>query len=142
MNKLDQVRVLIFRCHQKGLEVLLINNEFDKESEIWRLPEGNILGQDLKDSILLEEQRDSAGNSIKTIAIEADWHQIPSIRAIIKQDIKRLGRKIKGTIVPESGTEAAYYQTKQAIKHMLPHEYQALKELKDVILDRNLSRSI
>lgn len=142
MNKLDQVRILIFRCHQKGLEVLLINNEFDEESSIWRLPEGFYEGNDLKDSILLEDQVDSDGNPIKTIAIEADWHQIPSIRAVIKQDVKRLGRKIKGSIAPETVPDAAYYQVKQALKHMLPHEYQALKELKDVILDRNISRSI
>lgn len=141
MSALDQVRILIFRCHQKGLEVLLINNEFEKEANIWHLPTGEI-GQDvLRNSIQLEDQLDADGNAIKTIAIEADWHQIPSIRAVLKHDIKRLGKKIKANI-PEELHSGAYHQIKQAIKHTLPQEYEVLKELKDVVLDRNLSKSI
>ena len=141
MNTLDQVRILIFRCHQKGLEVLLINNEFDNNSEIWHMPKGVLDSLPLKNSIELEDQVDEEGNSIKTIAIEADWHQIPSVRAVLKQDIKRIGRKLKSTL-PLDVSSGTYYQAKLALKHMLPHEYQALKELKDVLLDRNLSRSI
>lgn len=141
MSALDQVRILIFRCHQKGLEVLLINNEFDQEADIWHLPAGDLGENILQNSILLEDQLDAEGNAIKTIAIEADWHQIPSIRAVLKHDIKRLGKKIKANL-PEELHSGAYHQIKQAIKHTLPHEYEVLKELKDVVLDRNLSRSI
>jgi len=79
-------------------------------------------------------------DSMPTFAIEADWHDIPSVRGIIKHDAKLVKKKIK-TVLP--GIEKrAYFTIKEAFKKVLPDEYKALKELKDILLDRNLTTSI
>jgi len=74
--------------------------------------------------------------AIRTIAVEGDYHDIPSIRAMIKEDVRIVKRQIK-TAVP--GLEhGAYCAVKDAFKKVLPQEYAALKELKDVVMDKNL----
>ena len=141
MSVLDQARLLIFRCHQKGLEVLLINNEFQTDDLQWKIPEGHVYVDNHAQRIELESLRDKQGNPIKIIALEADWHQIPSIRSLLKHDVKRLGNKVKKTIEP-SMEFGHYVNIKQAVKLVLPSEYQALKELKDIVLDRNSLEAI
>lgn len=135
MNTTDKVRYIIYRCHEKGLEVFLINPELDKDKEIWRLPNGYLESHDYSNSIELDGLCDHNGDQIKTVALEADWHQIPSIRGIIKHDVKRLKSKIKKI----SGLEGcSYLHVKDALKQVMPQEYQVLKELKDIIVDRNM----
>nr|HMP29412.1 hypothetical protein [Saprospiraceae bacterium] len=99
MGVFDVVRLMIYRVHEKGLEIFLINNEMENDPDIWRLPSGsssqlhsklNALG---KESIDLEENSDNTGQSHKTIAIEGDWHDIPSIRGMVKHDLN-LAKKI------------------------------------------------
>lgn len=76
----------------------------------------------------------------RVFAVEADWHDIPSIRGLIKHDVKIVHQKIKSSVQDlERGT---YFGVKDAFKKILPHEYQALKELKDIIFDRNLVQNI
>ena len=135
MKTTDKVRYIIYRCHEKGLEVFLIKPELDKDKELWRLPEGYIEPKLHSNSIELDGLCDHTGAQIKTIAVEADWHQIPSIRGIIKHDVKRLKTKIKKI----SGIEGcSYMHVKDALKEVMPQEYQVLKELKDIIVDRNM----
>jgi len=138
MKVLDQARLVIYRFHEAGLEVFLINPELHEDKEIWRLPEG--AGQTIIDGnqynvIELDDTLDTNGLPVKNYAIEADWHEIPSIRGIIKHDVKRLKNKVK-KVLPclEQGT---YVAVKEAIKKTMPQEYQALKELKDILTDRN-----
>ncbi len=135
----DNARIIIYRCHAKGLEVLLIKNTMDSDPDIWAWPQGSI-EPDENDFIELESRMDNNGNKIETIAIEADWHEIPSIRGIIKHDVKRLKSKIKQAI--PSLESCSYMQVKKVIKEVLPHEYESIKELKDIIVDRNLLKSI
>ncbi len=135
MNTTDKVRYIIYRCHEKGLEVFLINPELDKDKDLWRLPSGYLESSKLANGIELDGLRDHNGQDIKTIAVEADWHQIPSIRGIIKHDVKRLKSKIKKI----SGLEGCnYLHVKDALKQVMPQEYKVLKELKDIIVDRNM----
>lgn len=136
MSVFNKVRLILYRCHEKGLEVLLIDPNLDSDPSVWkRLPEGTM------DSRLIEEGIELGDNANKTIAIEADWHNIPSIRGIIKHDIERLKSKVKNTISPKLD-DCNYVAVKDALKEVLPEEYAALKELKDIITDRNLSLSI
>jgi hypothetical protein len=139
MSVLDLARVVIYRFHEKGLEIFLINNEMDKDADIWKIPQG--LTQQLKNKGLikeiidLEHTVDESGRSIKTIAIEGDWHDIPSIRGMLKHDIK-LVKSIMKENLPGS-EKGAYFAIKEAFKKVLPQEYNALKELKDILFDRN-----
>lgn len=138
MKVLDQVRIVIYRFHEAGLEVFLINPELHQDKEIWRLPAGadtQILNDNQYKVIELDDTLDTEGKTVKNYAIEADWHEIPSIRGIIKHDVKRLKNKVK-SVLPclEQGS---YVAVKEAIKKTMPQEYKALKELKDILTDRN-----
>lgn len=137
MSVLDTTRLIVYRCHQKGLEILLINNELDADPDVWKIPNLKVESSGSNQIIQLENTVDEDGKSIQTIAIEGDWHDIPSIRGIIKHDVKRVKRKIK-SVVPDL-EQGSYFAIKDAFKKVLPNEYKALKELKDIILDRNLS---
>ena len=74
------------------------------------------------------------------MAIEGDYHDIPRIRSLISQDINLVKGKIKD-LLPDLSS-GVYMASKEAFKKVLPHEYSALKELKDIILDRNLVKNI
>ena len=138
MKVLDQVRVVIYRFHEAGLEVFLINPELHTDEDVWTLPSGADsfeLQHNNYDVIELDDTKDNNGKTVKNLAIEADWHEIPSIRGIIKHDVKRLKNKVK-EVLPclEQGS---YVAVKEAIKKTMPQEYAALKELKDILTDRN-----
>lgn len=132
MSVLDHVRIIVYRYHEKGLEILM-SQDF-----------GCLMGSDreklqayaLDRQIELESIRDEDGNTIQVMAVEGDWHDIPSIRGMIKKDVKLVKGKIK-EMVPEL-EKGVYVAVKEAFKRTLPHEYAALKELKDVLFDRNL----
>lgn len=139
MKVLDHVRLIVYRFHEKGLEILMIKRDHDK----WVLPSGaRISLDDLRsDEIIeLQAQSDRGGPPIKAVAIEGDWHEIPSIRGLIKQDIHLVKARLK-ELIPEleNGT---YLAIKDAFKRLMPREYALLKELKDILLDRNLVRNI
>ncbi len=133
MNVLDTVRIIIYRCHEKGLEVFLLNEHLENDPDIWGLPTGDKspLSAAIQQNRIIELDPiiDDNGIELKTYAIEADWHEIPSIRGMVKHDVKLIKYALdKGT----------YFCVKEAVKRVLPNEYKALKELKDLILDRNL----
>lgn len=145
MSVLDIARVMIYRVHEKGMEIFLLKNELDSDPEVWKLPkgmEGNLsdkmagMGKDTIDI----ESTDITGKSIRTLAIEGDWHDIPSIRGMLKHDIK-LAKKIVKEHLPES-EKGTYFAFKECFKKMLPHEYEAIKELKDIITDRNTIKNM
>ena len=117
MSVLDLARVIIYRFHEKGLEIFLINNEMEKDSDIWKLPEGlsNTLRNDGKLSVIdLESVVDDKGQKIKTLAIEGDWHDIPSIRGMLKHDIKLFKSIVKENL--PGSEKGAYFAVKEAFK--------------------------
>ncbi|MDZ4709222.1 MAG: hypothetical protein SH818_12560, partial [Saprospiraceae bacterium] len=118
----------------KGLEFFLV-----KEDDQWKLPSGQ--SQESTHRFFnrkgkMIELEDSEINRIKNLAIEADWHDMPSIRGLIKHDLKMVEEKV---IELEKGS---YLAAKEAFKKVLPHEYALLKELKDILFDRNLTENI
>ena len=139
MSVLDLARVIIYRFHEKGLEIFLINNEMDKDQDIWQIPQG--LSESirekghLKNIIDLDTMVDENGRTVKTLAIEGDWHNIPSIRGMLKHDVKLVKAIVKENL--PGSEKGAYFAVKEAFKKVMPHEYKALKELKDVLFDRN-----
>jgi hypothetical protein len=146
MSVFDKVRLMIYRVHEKGLEIFLINNEMANDPNIWRLPEGaphqlkDKLKSIGKDYIDLDIAIDEEGQAHKTLAIEGDWHDIPSIRGMVKHDIN-LAKKIMKEHLPGS-EKGAYFAAKEAFKKVLPHEYKAIKELMEIITDRNIAKNI
>lgn len=139
MSVLDLARVIIYRFHEKGLEIFLINNVMELDSDIWKIPQG--LTQQLMNEggqnkfIDLDETEDENGRTIKTLAIEGDWHDIPSIRGMLKHDVKLVKSIVKENL--PGSEKGAYFAVKEAFKKVLPQEYKALKELREILFDRN-----
>lgn len=139
MSVLDVARVVIYRFHEKGLEIFLINNDMKEDADVWNLPQG--FAEKLKHSscfknvISLDSDNEMDENTIKTVAIEGDWHDIPSIRGMLKHDIKLVKSIVKENL--PGSEKGAFFAIKEAFKKVMPQEYVALKELKDILFDRN-----
>lgn len=145
MGVLDKVRVMIYRVHEKGLEIFLMNNEMTNDPEVWHLPQGinsssNALHTMGKEVIDLDEVPDDLGQPHKMIAVEGDWHDIPSIRGMLKHDLK-LAKKIVKEHLPGS-EKGGFFAVKEAFKKVLPHEYEAIKELSEILRDRNTLKNM
>ncbi len=131
---LNQFRFIFYRFHDKGLEFFLVRN-----NNQWTLPSG-ISKESLyrffnREGKLIELETNQL-DQIKNLAVEADWHDLPSIRGLIKHDIQRVEEEITKL------EEGAYLTAKEAFKKVLPHEYALLKEVKDILFDRNLTINI
>lgn len=144
MSVLDCARVIIYRINQKGLEIFLVKGEGD-DSKDWQIPQGNLNIQktdslDADERMIQLDPIEDGDELVTGLAIECEWHEIPSVRAMIKQDVRIVKDQIKQRIPElEKGT---FFAVKEAFKKVLPQEYAMLKELKDVISDRNQANSI
>jgi predicted NUDIX family NTP pyrophosphohydrolase len=139
MNVLNHARLIIYRMHEKGLEVFLTNPGLVDDDEYWNFPDAELSKEEYKKmieaAIQLDPVKDKDGKLVSAVAIEGDWHDMPSIRKLVKHDVNFVKSKIKDA-VPEV-EEGGFFAIKEAFKKVLPQEYQFLKELKDVILEQN-----
>ena len=133
MHVLDQVRVLVYRCHEKGLEVFLVNTDFD---DTWRIPFEQIAKyreEDLQDHVIdLGMLESEDGTQMRTFAVEGDYHDIPSMRKLVKEDIDLVTSKVKYVL-----DKGAFFAIKETFKKVLPNEYKVIHDLKDIIVARN-----
>ncbi len=143
MSVFDQARVIIYRVNKKGLEIFLELDESEKTPK-YKVPTAMLKYPSIEkfqeDVIELDPIQNKDGSIQKICAVEADWHEIPSVRSIIKQDIKLVKSAVKNTLPGFEG--CGYVEIKDTLKKMMPHEYAALKELKDVLLEKNQSKYI
>ena len=131
------VDLIIYRVNDKGLEVFVQENGSNAQIRLEALNEDNL--------IHLEPFTDDQGEKRQAVAVEADWHDIPSLRALILEDIVVAKQKAKDKLkdmIHELDPEAeldkgAYIAVKDAFKRALPSQYAFLKELKDVVLEKN-----
>jgi predicted NUDIX family NTP pyrophosphohydrolase len=147
MDVLDQVRIIVYRFHEKGLEIFLVNNYLEKDVDCWVIPESNNkikMRAEMNGSeallIELDPYFDSNGRKVLTYAIEGDWHDIPSVRGLIRQDLNLIKHKLKESL--PNMEKSGFFAIKEALKKVLPNEYAALKELKDILWDRNVVTNI
>lgn len=68
--------------------------------------------------------------------MELEEEDIPSLKWLLYEDAKYVSEKL---ISGDSGT---YIKVKDALKKVMPQQYKWIKELKDVLLDRNSVRDI
>lgn len=143
----EQVDVFIYRVRETGLEVFLVNQDQQHRSEEaqWKaLSAGEDTPERLRQAncIELEPVTDANGESRKAIAIEADWHELPSLRALIYEDYRvakeKARQKIKN-LIPEM-EKGAFFAVKEAFKRVLPEQYAFLKELKEVLIEKNSTK--
>jgi len=131
MNLKDTARLIIYRFRERGLEVFLVPDE-----DQWQLPESPKSPNDEAGFIELDPVHCPHGTTEQAFAVEGDWHDIPSLKAMLFEDALNIKEKVEEM---ESGTFVAI---KEAFKKVLPHQYRQLKELKEVLVDRNLTRNI
>ena len=136
MKILDKARVIVYRMHEKGIEIFLVNTGLAVDEDAWRFPLASSEISTDVDMIELDPVQNEAGQTCNAVAVKGDWHDIPSIRNIIKHDVHNITHKIK-----EVGTEleqGKFVILKDAFKRVLPEEYKMLKELKDVLIEKNV----
>jgi len=144
MNVCDKIRLVVYRFHEKSLEIFLVNTGFEEEH--WRIPFEEIAKYPIEEApegsnIITLEARDEADGPVTlNYAIEGDYHDIPSIRKLVKEDVRLLSGKfdkIAGEL--ENGS---FHTLKEAVKKVMPNEYQVLHDLKDIILSRQMLKNI
>mgnify|MGYP005666324391 CR=1 FL=1 len=131
MDFKKKASLIIYRFRERGLEVFLVNSDEENEDS-WSIPERPAVQE--KPTSLMEDDRLIELDPVEdeeAWAVEGDWHEIPSLKAMLYEDAMQLKEKVKDI---EKGT---YYTVKEAIKKVLPHQYKFLKELKDILIDRN-----
>lgn len=137
MSVFDSVRLLIYRVHEKGLEIFVL----DKEQESWEMPEGWLEeGLDQNKMIELDPVKEENGEMKRAVAIEGDWHDIPSIRKLIKKDVSYLKDKIK-SFLPEQA-RGSFVTVKEAAGRVVSHDSHFISELKEIISEKNLTKYI
>lgn len=141
MSLTKKVHLVIYRFRERGLEVFLVNNE-QEGSENWEIPQGK--PQEEQPLQLIEADKlieldpilHADGDTQEAWAVEGDWHEIPSLKAMLYEDAMQIKDKI------QSMDKGAYFAVKEAFKKVMPNQYQFLKELKDIILDRHSIRDL
>jgi len=138
MSLSKKVSLIIYRFRERGLEVFLVNNE----EKHWEIPQGE-LETEHSESIMSDERtieldpvKHQDGEEMEALAVEGEWHDIPSLKGMIIKDAAFLKDKFKEM---EQGT---FITVKDAFKKVLPHQYAFLKELKEVLRDRNSLKNL
>ncbi len=142
MQKDDKTNLLIYRHGKEGLEVFLVNDEENQGQ--WSMPKGNVdqakaISLSAEEAIELDPVEEVDGVFEQAYAVEADWHDIPSIKSILKHDAKFMKKTIK-QMVPDMMSKGAFVAVKEAFKKVLPHQYKQIKELKEILLEKNSTK--
>lgn len=146
MSSIEQTDVIIYRVRETGLEVFLVHPSAAAQAETESDESLHIPGTDqfvperLSDRyIALDPVTDANGQQRNAIAIEADWHEIPSLRALIYEDYRVAKEKARHhlkNILP-SMERGAYVAVKEAFRRIMPEQYAFLKELKEIVAEKN-----
>ena len=126
---IKKAHLIIYRIRQRGLEVFLVNH--DIEGEDWHLPQAPV-DQMQKNAIELDPV-EKDGEEFRAYAVEGDWHDIPSLKSLVKKDIKLVADKV----FDELEKHGTYFVVKDAVKKVMPAQYVFLKELKEIISEKN-----
>lgn len=133
MSLRKKASLIIYRFQERGLEVFLK----DSGAENYRFLEGEIEQEAVNNSgIELDPVEEQGGQKQEAVAFESDWHDIPSLKAMLFEDAVQIKEKIKEL------EQGAFVSIKDALRNALPHQYAFLKELKDILRDRNSLRDL
>ncbi len=137
--------LIIYRIREKGLEVFMLNK--DPEGKKWELPQQPLpeakaipLPHD-HEFIELDPVKVDESTEEQAIAVEGDWHDIPSLKSLLLSDVQYVRGQIK-QFIPEAMEKGTFVALKEAFKRVLPHQYEILRELKDILTDRNSVKNI
>ncbi len=138
--------LIVYRVRESGLEVFLVSKTSQQgEQEAWealRTSGDSAKTLQQADYIELEPIQQEDGTERRAIAVEADWHELPSLRALIYEDYrvaKEKARERLRNLIPDM-EKGAYFAIKEAFKRVLPEQYAFLKELKEVLVEKNSTK--
>lgn len=141
MSAKEKSNLILYRFKENGLEVFLMK----KDGESWELPQGEgsepqAITLDPEQIIELDPvEHDGEGILEQAYAVEADWHDIPSLKSILKHDIVFMKDTVK-QMIPDMMERGTYVAVREAFRRVLPNQYKMIKELKDILSDRNSTR--
>jgi len=128
MGLRKKASLIIYRFRERGLEVFML-----KKSDEWGLPGGEVDPDCDNDLIELEPNKEQE----EAFAVEGDWHEIPSLKQMLFEESSELAERL---IDMEKGS---FMTIKEALKgHLSSGQVQFLRELRDVITDRNSVRDL
>jgi hypothetical protein len=135
MSLRKKVHLIIYRFREQGLEVFLTP---DQREQGLSFLEGEMADNEAQQQFIELDAvaGDQEGRLEEAVAVEGDWHEIPSLKAMLQEDAYQLKEKLKSV---ENG---AFLSIKDALKSALPHQYAFLKELRDILTDRNSLRDL
>ena len=136
MDIRDKLHLVIYRVRERGLEIF-VRDDADAAEQL-TLPEGNADFdldelERLREEIIALDEGETGEDTERGIAIEADYHDIPSLKGLLLED----AREIKRRLVEEEG---AFVAVKEVAKRLLPGQYKLLSELRDILVDRNSTK--
>lgn len=145
MGLRKKASLIIYRFAEKGLEVFLQSTKNELNDTEWHLPESDLekpeLGPGNSDRMIeLDPVAQDNGNINRAWAVEGEWHDIPTFCNMMVNDMKEVKDKIINRI--PKAEEGSFMNVKDAFKKVLPHQYELLKELKDILTDRNSIKNI
>jgi predicted NUDIX family NTP pyrophosphohydrolase len=141
MKLSEKIHFIIYRIRESGLEIFLLSHERDENLRIphGKLPENKSLF--VEDQLIeLDAVEQENGQIEQAYAVEGDWHDIPSLKSMLKEDFHFVKGKIE-EVMPEL-EKGTFVAVKEALKKVMPNQYAYLKELKDILLDRNSVKGI
>lgn len=142
MELRDKLHLIIYRVRERGLEIFVRDDDNDASLS---LPEGDAefdlarLTQLRDEIIALDNGLEPNEGVARGIALEADYHDIPSLKGLLLDDARRLRNQLRGLPHAEEGSFVA---VKEVARRLLPQQYKLLKELRDIIVDRNSTKYI
>lgn len=116
-----------------------------KEGDAWDFPEGTTeigtvaLHQEERFIALEPLEIEEDGIFEQAYAVEGDWHDIPSLKSILYHDLLFVKDTVK-KMIPDMMERGTFVAVKDALKKVMPSKYKLLKELKDIITDRNSTK--
>lgn len=129
MDIREKLHLVVYRVREKGLEVFVR----DGGDDLYELPEAiDAAAFESRESIELDGFESELEKG-KGLAIEGDYHDIPSLKGLLLND----ARKLRDQLRAEDGTFVA---VKEVAKRLLPGQYRMLKELREILVDRNSTK--
>jgi hypothetical protein len=145
MSIREKTNFVIYRIGKKGLEILLVNKN-QQGNEHWQFPKGQLNTEAVAVALEQEDcltELDMAlsdkGINEKNVAVEADWHEIPSLKSLLSEDVE-FAKETLRQLLPDMMEKGAFFAVKEAFKKVLPTQYETIKELKEIITDRNSTK--
>ena len=136
MDFKDKLHLVIYRVRERGLEIFV--RERDGEGYEFPAAESQLAeAASAQPQLELIDLDEDADMQARAVAIEGDYHDIPSLKKLLLDDARKLRDTLREAPSLEEGT---FVLAKGMAKRLLPEQYKMLQELRDILVDRNSTK--